>query len=183
MHFFPVGNCGISTHLQHSISKQSACAGIPPSRRHSYAPSETRKSPNQSLQGFCPLPHQPNVPGSSDSPSSSSSASWWGWPWSFSWRPSGGSTSHPHAAVSVGIGSNPLGSITKKDVYRPKDLSLMKVENLATSGAEYPGWKNTFLTRVASIDQTGNDTILAWLSKCFNNEKGWISQIVVFFLG
>ena len=140
MHFLPVRNCGITTHLQHSISKQSACAGIPPSRRHSYAPSETRKSPNQSLQGFHPLPHQPHVPGSSDSPSSSSSASWWGWPWSF----------FP--------------------------------ENLPTSAAEYRGWKNTFLSRVASIDQTGNDTILAWLSKCFNNEKV-ISQIVVFFLG
>ena len=114
----------------------------------------------------------PHVPGSSDSPISSSSASFGdgaggggnGGGSSPPNAPSGGTTPHPHAVVSVGIGSNRLGFTTEKDVvYRSKDLSLIKVENLPipTSAAECPGWKNTFPTRVASIDQTGNDIILA----------------------
>jgi hypothetical protein len=56
-----------------------------------------------------------------------------------------------HGNASIGIGSNILGFMSEKDVYRSKDLALVKIENLPTTASEFRAWKNTFLTKVASI--------------------------------
>eukprot|EP00435_Cladocopium_sp_Y103_P018517 s3282_g4.t1 len=66
----------------------------------------------------------------------------------------------------VSIGSSNLGYVTERDVYRSKDVSWVKVDNLPSTASEFRSWKNmflTFLTRVAAIDQTGGDVILNWL--------------------
>ena len=74
----------------------------------------------------------------------------------------------PHAhAMSVGVGSNVLGFTSEKDVYCSKDLSLIKIDSLPASAAEFRSWKNTILTRIAAIDQTGSDAVLSWLLECF----------------
>ena len=56
-----------------------------------------------------------------------------------------------HGNASIGIGSNILGFMSEKDVYRSKDLALVKIENLPTTASEFRAWKSTFLTKVASI--------------------------------
>ena len=52
-------------------------------------------------------------------------------------------------------------------MYRSKDLSLIKIDSLPASAAEFRSWKNTILTRIAAIDQTGSDVVLSWLLGCF----------------
>ena len=69
--------------------------------------------------------------------------------------------------LSIGVGSNVLGFMLEKDVYRSKDLTLIKIESLPTSASEFRVWRNTFLTKVASIDQTGQDVILGWVMQSF----------------
>ena len=84
---------------------------------------------------------------------------------------SGRGSSHgvgtPYAA-SIGVGSNNLGFLNKKDMYRSKDLSLVKIESLPNTASEFRAWKNAFLTKIASIDQTGQDVILDWVTRAFN---------------
>ena len=75
----------------------------------------------------------------------------------------------PHA-VSVGIGSGLL-QWNEKEIYRSKDLSLIKLDQLPTSAAEFRSWRNSMLTKVASIDQTGSDVVLGWLLESFNEGK------------
>ena len=75
----------------------------------------------------------------------------------------------PHA-VSVGIGSGLL-HWNEKEIYRSKDLSLIKLDQLPTSAAEFRSWRNSMLTIVASIDQTGSDLVLGWLLESFNEGK------------
>ena len=52
-----------------------------------------------------------------------------------------------------------------------KYFALIKIENLLTTGSEFRAWKNTFLTKVASIDQTGRDVILDWIMQAFEEGK------------
>ena len=73
--------------------------------------------------------------------------------------------------ASIGIGSNVLGFMSEKDVYRSKGLSLVKLENLPTTASEFRAWKNTFLTKVAAIDQTGRDVILDWVMRAFEEGR------------
>ena len=68
----------------------------------------------------------------------------------------------PHA-VSVGIGSGLL-QWNEKEIYRSKDLSLIKLDQL-------PTWRNSMLAKVASIDQMGSDVVLGWLLESFNGGK------------
>lgn len=77
----------------------------------------------------------------------------------------------PHGWTSVGIGPNLLGQITEKEVYRSKDLSLVKHDSLPTSAAEFRSWRNSMLTRIASIAQSGSDIVLAWLMESFAEGK------------
>lgn len=72
---------------------------------------------------------------------------------------------------SVGIGSNALGYRMEKDIYRSKDLSLVKIDHLPTSAADFRSWKNMTLTRIAAIDQTGRDMVLSWLLECFSEGR------------
>ena len=89
--------------------------------------------------------------------------------------PPGGNTPAGSAVLgpgghSVGVGSAVVQWL-EKDVYRSKDLSLIRIEHLPTSASEFRSWRNTFLTRVASIDQTGNDVILNWLMVAFEEGR------------
>ena len=79
--------------------------------------------------------------------------------------------------ASIGIGSNILGFMSEKDVYRSKDLSLIRLENLPTTASECRAWKDTFLTRVAPIDNTGRDIILNWVMEAFEESRD-ISEYV-----
>ena len=71
-----------------------------------------------------------------------------------------------HSFHSIGVGSRAF--LSESDVYKNKDLSLVKEDSLPTSAAEYHAWKNTFLTKVSSIDKTGDDVILGWLLQAFD---------------
>ena len=68
---------------------------------------------------------------------------------------------------SQGIGST--GVVEEADVYRNKDLSLVKIDSLPRDVAQFRGWKNAFVTRLCSIDKfkTGKDTILHWVMPAF----------------
>ena len=69
------------------------------------------------------------------------------------------------SAHSRGVGSNSLFS--EEDVYKRKDLSLIKVDALPKDAAQFRSWKNAFVTRVCAIDRTGADTLLRWLLPAF----------------
>ena len=103
--------------------------------------------------------------GSSDS-SSDSSGRGGGGPGSPQGPPDYGGPLSPHAHA-MSVGSNVLGFTSEKDVYCSKDLSLIKIDSLPASAAEFRSWKNTILTRIAAIDQTGSDVVLSWLLGCF----------------
>ena len=66
---------------------------------------------------------------------------------------------------SQGIGST--GVVEEADIYRNKDLSLVKIDSLPRDAAQLRGWKNAFVTRLCSIDKTGKDTILHWVMPAF----------------
>ena len=78
--------------------------------------------------------------------------------------PHGSQGSH-HSAHSRGVGSNCL--LSEEDVYKHKDLSLIKVDALPKDAAQFRSWKNAFVTRVCAIDRTGTDTLLRWLLPAF----------------
>ena len=111
----------------------------------------------------------PGPPGDSSSSSSESRSSRGGGGGGFPGSPQYDAQSFGHA--SVGVGSGPLGFMVEKDVYRSKDLSLIKLETLPTTAAEFRAWRNTFVTRISSIDQTGQDIILAWVMQAFVENK------------
>ena len=66
---------------------------------------------------------------------------------------------------SHGIGST--GVVEEADIYRNKDLSLVKIDSLPRDAAQFRGWKNSFVTRLCSIDKTGKDTVLHWVVPAF----------------
>ena len=78
--------------------------------------------------------------------------------------PHGSQGSH-QSAHSRGVGSNSL--LSEEDVYKHKDLSLIKVDALPKDAAQFRSWKNAFVTRVCAIDRTGTDTLLRWLLPAF----------------
>ena len=78
--------------------------------------------------------------------------------------PHGSQGSH-QSAHSRGVGSNNL--LSEEDVYKHKDLSLIKVDALPKDAAQFRSWKNAFVTRVCAIDRTGADTLLRWLLPAF----------------
>ena len=155
-----------------SPGHQSACAGYPSSQEPSPVnwkmPESIPDVPrlpvktysiNTTPSAIAPPPGPPSNPFSSssssdDSPSGNGGG---GYPGSPQFDNSG------RNRMSVGVGSSALGFMAEKDVYRSKDLALIKLESLPTSASEFQSWKNTFLTRVASIDQTGLDVVLQWL--------------------
>lgn len=49
-------------------------------------------------------------------------------------------------AASIEVGSNTL-VFCEKDVYRSKDLTLIRIESAPKSASEFSAWKNTFLTK------------------------------------
>ena len=66
---------------------------------------------------------------------------------------------------SRGVGSD--NAFSEEDVYKHKDLSLIKVDALPKDAAQFRSWKNAFVTRVCAIDRTGADTLLRWLLPAF----------------
>ena len=153
------------------LSQMSACAGFNPSV--SNPPSKPTPSTSAA-----PWPSGPQSPGGSSSSSSDAGKGRggdWGNPGDGNPSSQGGGSSSGHGRASIGIGSNVLGFMSEKDVYRSKDLSLIRLENLPATASEFRAWKNTFLTRVASIDNTGRDIILNWVIEAFE-EGGDISD-------
>lgn len=55
-------------------------------------------------------------------------------------------------------------------VDRP--LTLVKIEQLPVSAAQFRSWRNSFITKTCAIDQTGQDVILTWIFDAFNSETG-----------
>ena len=76
-----------------------------------------------------------------------------------------GSLGNRRSAHSRGVGSDNVFS--EEDVYKRKDLSLIKVDALPKDAAQFRSWKNAFVTRVCAIDRTGADTLLRWLLPAF----------------
>ena len=72
---------------------------------------------------------------------------------------------------SAGVGSGRV-ELTEKEIYKSKDLSLVKIEQLPINAAQFRSWKNAFITKTCAIDQTGQDIILTWISEAFNVEDG-----------
>lgn len=56
-------------------------------------------------------------------------------------------------------------------MYRSKDLTLIRIESAPKSASEFRARKNTFLTKVAALDQTGQDIVLAWALQAFTEGK------------
>ncbi len=90
-------------------------------------------------------------PGSGPSPSNGSSPS-----------PFHGSERNP----SIGVVSALVND--ESSVYKAKDLSLIKIDNVPVDAAHYRSWKNSFLTKASSIDRTGRSVILQWLMQAFD---------------
>lgn len=143
----------------------SACAGIDPGVL----------SPGHSSKGslYQSWPTTPKTDDPYKRPVSSSSSS--------STDGGGGSppAGSPHrpgsdfATRSAGVGSAAV--VVESDIYKSKDLNLLKIETLPTNAAEFRTWKNTFLTRVASIDLTGRDIILDWVMCAFEEDRNFAS--------
>ena len=162
----------------------SACAGIPdnfniatPTLRVSRDKiPEPSSSSGHASHPSLPLkpPIEPSSPGSSASSSTSAGRRGGG---------GGGSSGSPGASGfhggsvnsslhrSAGVGSGRV-ELTEKEIYKSKDLSLVKIEQLPINAAQFRSWKNAFITKTCAIDQTGQDIILTWISEAFNVEDG-----------
>ena len=162
----------------------SACAGIPdnfniatPTLRVSRDKiPEPSSSSGHASHPSLPLkpPREPSSPGSSASSSTSVGRRGGG---------GGGSSGSPGASGfhggsvnaslhrSAGVGSGRV-ELTEKEIYKSKDLSLVKIEQLPINAAQFRSWKNAFITKTCAIDQTGQDIILTWISEAFNVEDG-----------
>ena len=95
-----------------------------------------------------------------------------GWkPW---WRLTGFRSGFPEGSLahrSAGVGSGRV-ELTEQQIYKSKDLSLVKIEQLPINAAQFRSWRNAFITKTCAIDQTGQDVILTWISEAFNLEDG-----------
>ena len=162
----------------------SACAGIPDnfniatptlgvSRDKIPEPSSSSGHASHPSLPLKP-PREPSSPGSSASSSTSAGRRGGG---------GGGSSGSPGASGfhggsvnsslhrSAGVGSGRV-ELTEKEIYKSKDLSLVKIEQLPINAAQFRSWKNAFITKTCAIDQTGQDIILTWISEAFNVEDG-----------
>ena len=161
-----------------------ACAGIPdnfniatPTLRVSRDKiPEPSSSSGHASHPSLPLkpPREPSSPGSSASSSTSVGRRGGG---------GGGSSGSPGASGfhggsvnsslhrSAGVGSGRV-ELTEKEIYKSKDLSLVKIEQLPINAAQFRSWRNAFITKTCAIDQTGQDIILTWISEAFNVEDG-----------
>ena len=72
---------------------------------------------------------------------------------------------------SIGVGSG-FHVLCEKEIYRSKNLSLVKIEQLPALASAFRSWRNSFITKTCSIDATGENLILSWLSEAFNSESG-----------
>lgn len=52
-------------------------------------------------------------------------------------------------------------------MYKSNDLSLVKIEQLPVSAAQFRSWRNAFSAKTCAIDQTGQDIISTWISEAF----------------
>ena len=151
-------------------------SGSPGSYKSSYRSAGSRQSPpiaiapsirqNPSPQGS-PIRHDPYSDG--DSSESELREDFGGYPFPPpdpppDPSPHGSQGSH-HSAHSRGVGSNSL--LSEEDIYKHKDLSLIKVDALLKDAAQFRSWKNAFVTRAYAIDRTGIDTLLRWLLPAF----------------
>ena len=162
----------------------SACAGIPDnfniatptlgvSRDKIPEPSSSSGHASHPSLPLKP-PREPSSPGSSASSSTSAGRRGGG---------GGGSSGSPGASGfhggsvnsslhrSAGVGSGRV-ELTEKEIYKSKDLSLVKIEQLPINAAQFRSWKNAFITKTCAIDQTGQNIILTWISEAFNVEDG-----------
>jgi hypothetical protein len=111
-------------------------------------------------------PHGDSPSGSSDS-SEPGGGGGWGGPPGGSPLPPHGSPHRPRGDVrSAGVGSGVF--LDEYDIYKNKDLSLVKIDTLPVDAGMYRGWRNAFLTKVSAIDKTGQNVILRWLSQAFD---------------
>ena len=69
-----------------------------------------------------------------------------------------------HRGIRIAGGSIKL---TEKEMHKSKDLSLVKIEQLPVSAAQFRSWRNAFSAKTCAIDQTGQDIILTWISEAF----------------
>ena len=148
-------------------------------------------SPNQSAcagyvpQGFMSpkSPKPPRIPGPPVTPSSPSSSS----SEDNGKGKGGGSSPSTHdpswPGDDGGGGFSPMGSIQRghrsvgagsarindeSSIYRTKDLQAVVVPTLPNDAAQFRGWRNSFLTKAASIDKTGENRIMTWLLEPFS---------------
>ena len=74
----------------------------------------------------------------------------------------GGSSPHSQREWhSVGVGSADV--LAEESVYRYKALQSIKIDSLPQDAGAYRGWKNGVITKLCSIDVTGQDIILGWI--------------------
>ena len=59
---------------------------------------------------------------------------------------------------SVGAGSNRIND--ESSIYKTKDLQSVPVPTLPNDAAQFRGWRNSFLTKAAPIDKTGENRIM-----------------------
>ena len=115
------------------LSQMSACAGI-----HQSVTNKSSKPTPSTLAA--PWPSGSQSPGGSSSSSSDAGRGRDGGgvrnPGDGAPPIQGGGSSMGQGHASIGIGSNILGFMPEKDVYRSKDLPLIRLENLPTTASQ-----------------------------------------------
>lgn len=153
---------------------QSACAGFP----HPTPVFPIHKTSGPDFWSISTPTQPPQPPGSDPSGSSSSEDGRRGGGFPGGNSPGGGTPGggpppggfSPYGGNSPGQRSQGVGSTMINDesqIYKAKDLSLVKIETLPADAAQYRGWRNSFLTKASSIDKTGQNRILQWLLQAF----------------
>ena len=179
-HPFGAGNGGLLdpnlASLVHSTA--SACAGIPPPGPNVFE-SQVGGYPGHQQQPALPIaasirqapsPRHASpspVHNSSSSSSSSRTPRGGGGPPGGSPNPSvqGSPQGSVHSRRSQGIGSGIV--VDENEVYKYKDLALINIDTLPRDAAHFRSWRNSFITRLCSIDRTGRDTLLHWIMPAF----------------
>ena len=155
----------------HTNSIASACVGIPPPGTNASSAYPTQRPPALPIAASIrqdPSPQHvhlsPGFPSSSSSSGSDSPHGDGG-----GGPPAGSPGSTPHGAThsrrSSGVGSAIV--YEEGDVYRNKDLAMIKIDALPRDAANFRSWRNSFITRLCSIDRTGHDTLLHWIMPAF----------------
>ena len=145
-------------------SPQSACAGIPPADVWISPKKEPDDSSSSSTCDDGPAHGGSLGPGGSNGGGSGRGVGGSGNPFS----PFSPAVSL-NSRRSAGVGSFVV--MSESDVYKSKDLAHIKIESLPANAAAFRGWKNALLTKVSSIDMTGQDIVLTWLLQAFGNDE------------